>query len=451
MKCIIIGYNKESVNLIQNLSKLSQLKIILLSEKNDIIKDLKENSSLIIKHGDFNDTKFIGKYMNSSISAVIALSDKDIVNIFACHKAKSELGIINTICRTSHSTHQTKLNSENISFLFNAKEILAEHIINNINCPFQSDIIHFNGKNCVIISFKANRSIFNIAGLIDHVQGTFIALERNDQILYLSKIQSIESGDVVYLYIPKKNIKLIHTYLPSLKTKDELKKITLCGANAFSCEIINKIRTINEKVKIDVIDQSEQELSELFTSCPESNIRLIKGSFIEQETRKAAQVKSSNLIITNTNSCETDALNVLTASTLEDKNIFNFITNKSLAKLIEKYPQNININPQNEFSSIIITQLFKHFVKDIKFIIKQKYAIISINVTENNVEKINQQNFKNDENPYHLAFIERKSSNKKAQIIHVNDITEIKVRDTVSFMLKRKNLEKFFELFKVFS
>ena len=149
MKIVIIGLGNIGETILKSLSRAGHI-ITIIDEKKDLIETLIERYDVsgVVGNGACLDIQREANADNADV--VIALTNSDELNIFACMVAK-KIGAKNTIARVRTPEYGKQIldmkDELGISMIVNPEKDTAAEMLNLINLPSIANAEHFaNGK-----------------------------------------------------------------------------------------------------------------------------------------------------------------------------------------------------------------------------------------------------------------------------------------------------------------
>lgn len=325
-KILIIGINHLSLFFAKTLSKN---KDVILLDKN--YKENFNEMDLLIERIDEDLLTSYQKLAFSNLSHIIAMTDNDEYNLFACSLAK-EYSTIKTMAMNKSMAYNNLLYAD---LIFNPYQIVMDQIdglINETRFKYIKNFIPGKINIGELIIKNGDSFLKKKIKDIKLKEGLIIAINRNNKTIIAEAELEVLTGDKLYIIYKKGKIgKVLKGIWPRTKIKN---KIFIIGGNDLAFIQAKRLQEIYDTVTI--IEPDLEICNKLAEKA--DDLLILHGEGIELKMFLDEGLEKSSIILSLDNN---DFHNILSSYLLKEKGYKNIITllnndrYKNLSKSLE--------------------------------------------------------------------------------------------------------------------
>jgi len=216
---IIVGCGEVGYNLARMLC-YEHHDIVLIEEKNEKLKKAQDHLDVKVVQGSGSDFSTLEKAGINNADMLVAVTDKDEVNILACMIA-NQYGIEKKVARVKNKRfiqEDAPLNSKklNIDLIIHPESVVAGAVVKLLNQTAATDILEFADGKIVLLGIQLDRvnelidlSMAEAATKYEELNFRTVAILRRDRTIIPSGSTTFMKGDRIYITTQKENVEKV--------------------------------------------------------------------------------------------------------------------------------------------------------------------------------------------------------------------------------------------------
>ena len=365
MKIIICGAGHSGVAIAEKLSQIGN-EVTVIDSSQKLIKRLANKLDIrgVVGHGAHPD--ILEEAGAKETEILIAVTPSDEINMMACQIAHSLFEIPKRIARVRdksylNPSHQDLFTSVNlpVNIIISPEREVAESVLRRLelpgaieNVPFADNNLKFLGikidEKCPIIETK----ISDLTKRFPDLNTVIVGLLRNGVLTTPQLNDKLIVGDTAYIICPtelaKRNLSIFG------KGEEDARRVVLVGGGLIGEEVALLIEKKTENISLRIIENN-QERAEYLSEKLENSL-IILGSGVDRDILKEAEIANTEILISLTDSDETNFLSAALAKSDGCKKILALLNNKDFQNLIESVDIGNFIDPK----AITVSSILMH-------------------------------------------------------------------------------------------
>ena len=451
MKIVIIGLGTIGGTVLKILSGTKHT-ITVIDEKEELIERFIEKYDVfgVVGNGASMDIQLEANVKEADL--VIALTQNDELNIFACLVAKS-LGVVNTVARVRNPHYQKQIaemkDSLGISMVVNPERETAREISNLINLPSVARVEYFAKGKAMLVEIVVQAGCKMIGEQLASIgrwlssRVLICAVQRGDTIVIPSGDFLIQENDKVYFTADVKNLSVFLKEVNLMKSP--LKHIMIVGGGRIGFYLAEELS--KEKYKVKLIEQDSAKVVQLAEALPSVSVSCGNGTQHDLLLEEGIEGMDGFCALT-----DIDEENIIVSMFANKKKVRKTITqiqNDDLFGMLDELGIKNNVSPKrvvasrinsyvralaNSRGSNVLTlyQLVNNQVEALEFLAKKQEKIYDTPL----------KNLKIKKNCLIACII------RKNEVIIPNGNSEIKLGDNVVVVTTHKNFNDLTDAFE---
>ncbi|MGN1393172.1 MAG: Trk system potassium transporter TrkA [Succinivibrionaceae bacterium] len=387
MKIIILGASQIAYGLTE----------YLINENNDItivdpdiekLKEIQNRHDIKIVKGAVSYPNTLRDADADNADLIVAVTESDETNMIACQLAYSLFNIPQKIARIRNRDYIAERD-----FIFNNKAIpidniiapehlITEEIANIIKCPGTNQIVEFSRGKISIASVTAyyggecvGANISQFYKLTLAIPAKILCIYRSGISIQINENTTIEAGDEIFFISATPHVRSIMGYFQ--KIEPPYRKIMIIGggnigkglAHILSNKYSIKLVETNTKVSVALADEFDKTNVEIYC-CDPSN-----QDFLQEE-----HIDKMDLVVSVTESDETNIMSALLAKNLGAKHSIVLIQKYSYINLLQNNAIDIVVFPQEATISSLLSSIRRNGISNVRIFKRGKIECIEIKI-----------------------------------------------------------------------
>ncbi len=359
MKIVIIGLGTIGKTILKNISRKGH-NITIIDEDKDKIESLiqKYDVSGIVGNGACIDIQREAGVKDADL--VIALTNSDELNVFACLVAK-KIGVKNTIARVRNPDYRKQImemkDELGISMIVNPEQDTATEIFNLINLPSIAQVERFAKGRVLLVEIVAEKG----CGLVGETLITLgkklktkvliCAVQRGQSVMIPTGNFVIEEGDRIHLTSDAKSLR---DFLAEVNlVKSPLKNIMIVGGSRIAYYLAGELS--KKKYKIKLIESNLAVAEELASELP--RVTIIHGNGAQHDLLLEEGIEAMDAFVALTDIDEENMVVSMFAGKMKVKKTITQIKSDDLIGMLDELGIENNVSPQNIVANRIISYI----------------------------------------------------------------------------------------------
>lgn len=349
MKIVIIGLGTIGKTILDTLAKENHT-ITIIDDNKEKIDDLTNKYDVmgVVGNGASIDIQNEAEVWNSDL--VIALTQSDELNIFACMVAKT-VGTNNTIARVRNPDYSNQIAEMKeylgISMVVNPEKDTANEIFNLINLPSIVQVDHFANGRVLLGEIVANNDCSLIGetlislGKKLETKVLICAVQRKDKIFIPSGNFVIEEGDRIHFASKAHDL---GDFLAEINLiQSPLKKVMIVGGSKIGLYLSEQLS--KKKYKIKLIETNKEKAEELAEILPK--VTVINGNGARHDILIEEGIESMDSFVSLTDIDEENMVISMFANKMKVKKTITLIKNDELNNMLSELGMHNNVSPKH--------------------------------------------------------------------------------------------------------
>ncbi|MCK5033857.1 MAG: Trk system potassium transporter TrkA, partial [Calditrichia bacterium] len=337
MFIVIVGCGEVGYNLARMLC-YEHHDIVLIEEKNERLKKAQDHLDVKVIQGSGSDFSTLEKAGINQADMLVAVTDKDEVNILSCMIA-NQYGVEKKVARVKNKRfvqEDAPLNAKklNIDLIIHPESVVAGAVVKLLNQTAATDILEFADGKIVLIGIQLDRStelidlsMADAATKYEELNFRTVAIMRRDRTIIPSGTTTFMKGDRIYITTQKENVDKIVQL--SGKENAKIDDVMILGGGQAGAEIARLLET-DSNVKI--IESNADKSAILADSLNKSLV--IRGDGRDINLLAIEGIIDMDAFISVTGDDETNIISCLIAKHLEVPRIISLINKTDYTPII---------------------------------------------------------------------------------------------------------------------
>jgi trk system potassium uptake protein TrkA len=334
---VIVGCGEVGYNLARMLC-YEHHDIVLIEEKTERLKRAQDHLDVKVLQGSGSDFSTLEKAGISDADMLVAVTDKDEVNILACMIA-NQYGVEKKVARVKNKRflqEDAPLNSQklNIDLIIHPESVVAAAVVKLLNQTAATDILDFADGKIVLIGIQLDRttelidlSMAETATKYKDLNFRTVAIMRRDRTIIPSGTTTFMKGDRVYITTQKENVDKIVQL--SGKENAKIENVMILGGGQTGAEIA---RLLEKDSNVKIIESNTGKSAILADSLNKSLV--IRGDGRDINLLAIEGIIDMDAFISVTGDDETNIISCLMAKHLEVPRIISLINKTDYSPII---------------------------------------------------------------------------------------------------------------------
>ena len=359
MKIVIIGLGTIGKTILKTLSK-EKHNITLIDENKDKIEELisKYDVSAVIGNGARMDIQKEASVKTADL--VVALTDSDELNIFACMVAR-KVGAKNTIARVRNHDYSNQIaemkDDLGISMLVNPEKDTANEIFNLINLPSIVQVEHFAKGRVLLVEILAEKGCLLIGESLYSLGKKFstkvliCAVQRNGQVFIPSGNFTIEEGDRLHF---TSDVSKLGDFLSEANlVKSPLKNVMIVGGSKISLYLAEQLS--KKKYKVKLIEKDRKNAEILAETLP--RVTIIHGNGMKHDVLIEEGLEGMDAFVSLTDIDEENMVASMFANKMHVKKTISQIKSDDLVGMLSELGMHNNVSAKHVVANRIASYI----------------------------------------------------------------------------------------------
>ena len=360
MRIVIVGLGTVGKTILRTLAK-EKHSITLIDENKDKIEELiaKYDVSAVIGNGARMDIQQEAKVKDADL--VIAITDSDELNIFACMVAR-KVGAKNTIARVRNPDYSQQISEMKddlgISMLVNPEKDTANEIFNLINLPSIVQVEHFAKGRVLLVEIVAEKGCSLIGETLISIgkklstKILICAVERNGEVFIPSGNFAIQENDKIHF---TSDVHKLGDFLAEINlVKSPLKNVMIVGGNnktsLYLAEQLSK-----KKYKVKLIEKDRKNAEFLAETLP--RVTVIYGNGMRHDILIEEGLKGMDAFVALADIDEENMVSSMFANKMKVKKAISQIKSDDLIDMLTELGMHNNVSPKHVVANRIASYI----------------------------------------------------------------------------------------------
>ncbi|MFP6637254.1 MAG: Trk system potassium transporter TrkA [Nitrospinaceae bacterium] len=363
MRILIVGAGIVGYNLAQELSQEGH-DIAIVDQNSERIRRIADTLDVLAVEGNACMPSVLIKAGVKSSEMVIAVTEKDEINLLACFLA-SRFDVPKRFARLRNKefSDQNRIFSPDelsIDQIINPGQIIIKTILQILETPGVVSVAEFADGEILLREFDvpenaplAGKTIHDIRSITQMDSFLIVAIVRDGELIIPKDQDIIQAGDRFYTLVDKEFLPFL---LPMLnRTMDQVEKIIIYGATSTSTQLAS----ILEKNMLDVciIEPSREKAQRAADQLKRTVVQ--HGSGTDMDLFNEINMKDADFFLALSHDDESNILSALLAKKYGAKRALVITHDPEYIPILDSIGMDITINPR----LITVSAILKHLRK----------------------------------------------------------------------------------------
>lgn len=359
MKIVIIGLGTIGKTILKSLSNKGH-NITIIDEDRNKIENLiqKYDVSGVVGNGACLDIQHEARVRGAGL--VIALTNSDELNVFACLVAK-KIGVKNTIARVRNPDYRKQImemqDELGISMIVNPEKDTANEIFNLINLPSIVQVEHFADGRVLLVEIVAEKDCALIGetlislGKKLNTKVLICAVQRGQEVIIPTGHFAIEQGDRIHLTADAKTLR---DFVSEAKLfRSPLRNIMIIGGSKIGYYLADALS--GKKYKVKLIESDFHKAEELADSLP--RVTVVHGNGAQHELLLEEGIEAMDALVALTDIDEENMVVSMFANKMKVRKTITQIKSDDLYGMLDELGINNIVSPKDIVADRIISYI----------------------------------------------------------------------------------------------
>ena len=359
MKIVIIGLGTIGKTILKSLSDKGHNITIIDEDKNKIESLIQRyDVSGVVGNGACLDIQQEAGVRGAGL--VIALTNSDELNVFACLVAK-KIGVKNTIARVRNPDYRKQImemqDELGISMIVNPEKDTANEIFNLINLPSIAQVEHFADGRVLLVEIVAEEGCALIGETLIslskklNTKVLICAVQRGQEVIIPTGHFAIKEGDRIHLTADAKTLR---DFVSEAKLfRSPLKNIMIIGGSKIGYYLADSLS--GKKYRVKLIENDFKKAEELADSLP--RVTVVHGNGAHHELLLEEGIEAMDALVALTDIDEENMIVSMFANKMKVKKTITQIKSDDLYGMLDELGINNIVSPKDIVADRIISYI----------------------------------------------------------------------------------------------
>ncbi|WP_303814122.1 Trk system potassium transporter TrkA [Acidaminococcus timonensis] len=361
MQIIVVGCGKVGRSIVAQLSKEDSNNVTVIDTKAQIIRNISTNYDVMGIVGNGSSFTILDQADLAHADMIIAVTERDEVNLLTCVIAKLNNDKIHTVARVRSPQYAGELNKLqkglNLTMTINPEMEAAKEISRLLNFPSAIEIFSFARNRIDLLRFRVppisvlvGRSLKDIADLTTNLLVCII--ERNSNIMVPNGDTVIQQGDVLTIISMPRDAQIFFKKI-GVRT-NKCKNVMIVGGGQLSFYLSKLL--LNNHANVTIVEQDMKRCEELVDALP--GVTVDCGDGTEKELLEEEHLENMDGFVACTGLDEVNAILSLYAMKHVTRKVITKVNHVDFGDVIEGLQLDSIVNPKE-----LTAQKIVHYVR----------------------------------------------------------------------------------------
>ena len=359
MRIVIIGLGTIGKTILRALTAENHT-VTIIDENKEKIEELieKYDVSGVVGNGACMDIQKEANVKEADL--VIALTDSDELNIFACMVAR-KVGAENTIARVRNPDYSRQIaemkEDLGISMLVNPEKDTANEIFNLINLPSIVNAEHFAKGKVLLVEIVAEKGCSLVGETLISLgkklscKVLICAVQRNDEVFIPAGNFEIKEGDKIHF---TSDAHTLGDFLAEVNlVKSPLKKVMIVGGSKIALYLAEQLS--QKKYKVKLMESNKKTAEELAEALP--RVTVVYGNGMRHDLLLEEGLEAMDAFVSLTHIDEENMVVSMFASKMKVKKTITQIKSEDLNGMLTELGMHNNVSPTHVAADRIVSYI----------------------------------------------------------------------------------------------
>lgn len=368
MKVIICGAGQVGYGIAERLSQEDN-DVSVIDTSASLVNHITETLDVrgYVGHGAHPD--MLARAGADQADMIIAVTLYDEVNIVACEVAHALFSVPTKIARIRAQNYLRPEYSDlfsqqnmSIDVTISPEIEVGKMVLRRISFPGATDIVRFADDHIAMVAIECmedcpvvNTPLHQLSQLFPDLMATVTAIYRNGRLMVARSTDQLLVGDLAYVICQREHIR--RTLGLFGHEEQEAGRLIIAGGGNIGYYVARQIEKMQPKTKVKIIESDRDRAVVVSDKLKQSIV--LHGSALDQNILQQADVQDADLMITLTNSDQTNILSAAMAKRMGCRSGMALINNPSFQDLTQAVGIDHHINPR----AVTISRVLQHVRK----------------------------------------------------------------------------------------
>lgn len=365
MKVLICGAGQVGFNIARYLSTETN-DITVVDQSSELVRRISDtlDAQGVVGHASHPDVLERAGVRDADI--LIAVTQADEVNMVACQVAYSLFGVPTRIARIRNQSYLdprwANLFSRDhlpIDVIISPEVEVARAIVRNMQVPGAFEMIPMADDKVKVIGVRCHDEtpvlhtpLRQLTQLFPDLAVTIVGVVRGDRAFVPSKEDQLLPGDEVYFVVDSRHVGRAMSAFGH--EEPEARRVVVIGGGNIGLYLAQEIDKLSG-VMVKVIERNEERAHAIASELPE-RVVVLNGNALEQEILEEANVGTSEMAVSVTDSDEVNILSALLAKRQGAGRTVALLNTTGYAALVGNLGIDVVVNPR----AITVSTILQH-------------------------------------------------------------------------------------------
>lgn len=361
MQIIVVGCGKVGRSIVAQLSREDSNNVTVIDTNAQIIRNISTNYDVMGIVGNGSSFTILDQADLAHADMIIAVTERDEVNLLTCVIAKLNNDKIHTVARVRSPQYAGELNKLqkglNLTMTINPEMEAAKEISRLLNFPSAIEIFSFARNRIDLLRFRVppisvlvGRSLKDIADLTTNLLVCII--ERNSNIMVPNGDTVIQQGDVLTIISMPRDAQIFFKKI-GVRT-NKCKNVMIVGGGQLSFYLSKLL--LNNHANVTIVEQDMKRCEELVDALP--GVTVDCGDGTEKELLEEEHLENMDGFVACTGLDEVNAILSLYAMKHVTRKVITKVNHVDFGDVIEGLQLDSIVNPKE-----LTAQKIVHYVR----------------------------------------------------------------------------------------
>ncbi len=351
MNILILGAGQVGTTAAYSLAREEANEVTIVDLSADVLRELQDRLDVRTVLGNAAHPDVLKRAGAADADMIIALTDRDEVNMIACQIAYSLFRTTTKIARirSREITSRPELFAEGelaVDVAVSPEALVTSHIEQLIHYPGALQVLEFAQDAVRLVATRALRGgalvghpLRELPSHIPNVECRVVAIYRGSSGVIPDGNVVVEAGDEVFFIAARKDIRTVLSEMRKLD--DPVRRVVIAGGGGIGLRLARALESTNQVKIIERDYRRAREISEQL-----NRAIVLHGDAADEEMLLEENIDSADVFVSVTNAEEANILSAMLAKRLGAHKVMALINKPAYAELMEAGPIDIAISPQ---------------------------------------------------------------------------------------------------------
>lgn len=351
MNILILGAGQVGTTAAYSLAREESNEVTIVDQNPVVLRELQDRLDVRTVIGNASHPDVLQRAGAADADMIIALTNRDEVNMIACQIAYSLFRTPTKIARirSREINSRPELFADDelaVDVAVSPEELVTSHIEQLIHYPGALQVLEFANGAVRLVATSAleggalvGHPLSELPKHIPNIECRVVAIYRGSSGIIPDGDVVVEAGDEVFFIAARKDIR---TVLSEMRNLDEpVRRVVIAGGGGIGLRLASALESTNQVKVIERDGQRAREISERL-----NRAMVLHGDAADEELLLEENIDSADVFVSVTDAEEANILSAMLAKRLGAHKVMALINRPAYAELMEAGTIDIAISPQ---------------------------------------------------------------------------------------------------------